>query len=429
MGNRFNCPSSVLSLKKLLGCAKAALWWSLALALGMHLSFLAFSPGREEVKAVKPLTTKFLKREPRLVKPLELKKRPMPKPRPMRRKVVTVKAKISRRDVFQSTAQPLKVLDSLAKPKGGVVRAVSFEPAQLEGYYGSAIVEGDKEPEDKVDMALEMLDITSLDTGRYRAMIIRDPRDKKKIRGYFHFVIIYSETLRDINWHETHARLVFGLRRIVKALNEYSMIKADVIGTYDFDSAELFKTPWVYVASVTSFQLDDSELMNLGKYMVAGGFLFADTCHNMNETRSAFAEESLRKMIIQALETQSLLEGRDWAFEKIPKDHPLYHCFFDFNDGPPMGADWKRTHNNILGGPYPFLEGVTVDGRMYAILSRKGMGHAWSDWGLDGAGARQGHSDYAQFDPTRSLQFGVNVVIFALTQEGSITQQVMNYVE
>jgi hypothetical protein len=90
MGNRFNCPSSVLSPKKLLGRTRAALWWSLALAFGIHLSFLALGPGRKEVKAVKPLTTKFLKREPRLVKPLELKKRPKPKPRPMRRKVVSV---------------------------------------------------------------------------------------------------------------------------------------------------------------------------------------------------------------------------------------------------------------------------------------------------------------------------------------------------
>jgi len=309
-----------------------------------------------------------------------------------------------------------------------VEREVSFGGVSLEVEVGSGLVEGAKEPEDKIDMSLEMLDVDALDTGKYFATIIQDPRDKKKIRGYFHFAIIYSRTLRDINWHETHARLVFGLRRLVKALNEYTMIKADVIGTYDFDSAELFKTPWVYVASVTSFQLDDSELINLGKYMVAGGFLFADTCHNMDQTRSVFAEKSLRNMIVQALETQGLLEGRDWAFEKIPNDHPLYHCFFDFNDGPPMGADWKRAHNS-LGGPYPFLEGVTINGRMYAILSRKGLGHAWSDWGPDGAGARQGHSDYRKFTPTRALQFGVNVIIFALTQEGSVTQQAMNYVE
>jgi hypothetical protein len=31
-------------------------------------------------------------------------------------------------------------------------------------------------------------------------------------------------------------------------------------------------------------------------------------------------------------------------------------------------------------------------------------------------------------DPTRQLQFGVNLIVFALTQEGSITNQVMDSV-
>jgi len=39
-----------------------------------------------------------------------------------------------------------------------------------------------------------------------------------------------------------------------------------------------------------------------------------------------------------------------------------------------------------------------------------------------------GH-DYSRLDPTRQLQFAVNLIVFALTQEGSITHQVMNYLE
>ena len=33
---------------------------------------------------------------------------------------------------------------------------------------------------------------------------------------------------------------------------------------------------------------------------------------------------------------------------------------------------------------------------------------------------------YTQGDATRSLQFSVNTVVFALTQEGSVTQQLMS---
>ena len=151
--SRFSCTSSELSLPSLLSHTRKALTISFVIALGTHLLLARIRFTEEGVRASRPLTTKFIKREPRLVKPLELKKRPKPKPRPMRRKVVTVKAKMSRREMFQSTAPLLKVLDSLAKPKGGVARTVPFEPVQLEPYFGSAVIEGDKEPEQKVPQA------------------------------------------------------------------------------------------------------------------------------------------------------------------------------------------------------------------------------------------------------------------------------------
>jgi len=164
--SRFECPSSVLQLRSLIAKTRKIFWVCLAIAIGVHGVLIQVGPPKGKRTAVKPLTTKFIKREPRLVKPLELKKRPAPKPRPMRRKMITIKAKVSRRDVV-SSALPLKVLDSLAKPRAGVVRTVSFELIPLEGYFGSTVIEGDKEPRQKVDMRLEMVDIDALDTGRY----------------------------------------------------------------------------------------------------------------------------------------------------------------------------------------------------------------------------------------------------------------------
>jgi hypothetical protein len=63
-----------------------------------------------------------------------------------------------------------------------------------------------------------------------------------------------------------------------------------------------------------------------------------------------------------------------------------------------------------------YLEGVTLGDRLVAVVSRKEIGKAWGDFEERG------------IDPTRQLQFGVNLVVFALTQPESITDRAMGKV-
>jgi hypothetical protein len=67
------------------------------------------------------------------------------------------------------------------------------------------------------------------------------------------------------------------------------------------------------------------------------------------------------------------------------------------------------------------LEGVILDGCVVAIVCKKWYAKAWGEWG-------PGTSWPAQ-DNRRQLQFGVNIVVFVLTQEGSITSQIMDDVQ
>ena len=96
---RFSCPSASLTLKFLLQRTRKALWIGLGLALALHLCLTQLGGLAETQKSAKPLTTQFIKRAPRLTKPLELKKRPRPKQRRMRRKMVAVKAKVDRKEM------------------------------------------------------------------------------------------------------------------------------------------------------------------------------------------------------------------------------------------------------------------------------------------------------------------------------------------
>ena len=56
---------------------------------------------------------------------------------------------------------------------------------------------------------------------------------------------------------------------------------------------------------------------------------------------------------------------------------------------------------------------------MVVIESKKWFCSPWADW-------RPG---VYERDPTRQLQVGVNLLVFALTQEGSITHRVMDAVK
>jgi len=410
--SRFDCPSGPLDLGNLIARSRKALWLAFSIAVLIHLGITQVKISQEESKAIRPLTTKFIKREPRLVKPLELKKRPKPKPRPMRRKVVTVKAKVSRREMFRTATPTMRVLDSLARPRGKVARTVPFEPVRLERYVGSAVIEGDREPEEKIDMELEMLDIEALDTGRYKAMVIQDPVDRRKIKGFARLGVVYCIRQKNLTMFQLPIQLV---RKVIVAMNKLTGVRTEMAGYYAFDSEELLKVPWVFFnIEGSAFELARSEAMNLGRYLTGGGFIFAETgwAHNWTQTGGEHFGElmSVRNMIRDALATVGKQQDRNWMFEVLSPDHPIYHSYFDFDRAPPT---WKADSPEEWSakGSDP-VRGINVEGRLAGLVET---------------------GDYERWinaeDSVRHKQFFVNTIIFALTQEGSITQQVMSHVE
>ena len=118
---RFDCASSSLTLSALLTKTTRTLWACLIAGLVAHLGLTQFGASQAEQRAPKPLTTHFVKRQPRLTKPLELKKRPQPKRRQVRREMVAVKAKAGRIRGAVGL-QPARILGGLSKPDAGIER-------------------------------------------------------------------------------------------------------------------------------------------------------------------------------------------------------------------------------------------------------------------------------------------------------------------
>ena len=421
---RFHCPSASLSLRGLLKRTRRALWIGLVLALGMHVISTQWSGFGEEQKITKPLTTQFVKRQPRLTKPLELKKRPRPKRRNIQRKMVAVKARMDRQQRI-SGFQPIQVLQGLARPQVAVGRGISFQATELEPQAVAEAIAGSKEAKNAVDMSLELLDIDALDTGQYHAMVVQDPSDKRNIQGFCHLAAVYLPRLHEhvpIAYAPFNDYVMGSVRRLVEAMNRYTDIRTDLKGRLVLGDSEMFKTPWVFMfIKIGSYDLSDQEMDFMGRYMMAGGFVFADA---RGRAGGGYAGIDIHTgNLLGCLETQ----GVSVTPEKLPSTHPIYHCYFDF-EGPPPGADASHLYHKRAGYEnfrnahlIDHLGGLIVDGRLLAILSDKGYYHPWATWRPS-----YYHPWCQKQDPTLQLQFGVNVIIFSLIQEGSITHRVMD---
>jgi hypothetical protein len=383
----------------------------------MHLSLTRISGLRTEQKVVKPLTTQFVKRQPRLTKPLELKKRPQPKRRVVQRTMVAVKAQMQREE-GGTPFEPAQVLGGLAGPGAAITRSTVPSSAEFEPTSVAEAIQGAREAEQKIDMSLELLDISALNTGQYHAMVIQDPEDRRSVKGFCRLSWLYIPRLHDRAIEHVGGRgnawanhyVGDCIRNLADAMNRYTAIKTHVGQRVIIDNPETFQVPWVFHLSFYyAYDLSDGELETLGRYLVGGGFLFADS-HPLREMSVA---PSHRRNLLAALKTQGICAD----FQILPSSHPVYHCYFDFS-APPPAADATLRMEGFGTLQYEwrtYLEGLEAGNRLVSILSEKGYYSPWCDWG-------------AAWDHTRQDQFGVNLIVFALTQEGSITHRLMDSV-
>ena len=288
------------------------------------------------------------------------------------------------------------------------------------------MIESTKESRHTLDMALEMVDVDALDTGRYQAMVIQDPSDKRNIKGYLHLAIVYPLSVTERERYKGEGRLIEALQRLIAKLNEWTDIKASVSRRVTLDSPDFFKTPWVYLRMGYELEPTQGEVENMGGYLLSGGFFFFEG----NRLGGQQGERHLMRFVTSALESQGYRRGVDWEFEFLPTTHPVFHCYYDFPDGVPIGQATLR--KSIFGQTRdddvePSSRGVQIDGRLVAFSTNQALGGAWCGWGR--TNEIYAGDAYAKYNPTLQFRFGINTIIFALTQEGSITKRVMDTVK
>jgi hypothetical protein len=171
---------------------------------------------------------------------------------------------------------------------------------------------------------------------------------------------------------------------LLKFIGQNTLI--DVSPGYEFVSIEedkFFSYPFIFITGHGNIVFTDNEVRRLRTYLEGGGFIYADDDYGMDKV--------FRREIKKVFPDKDLIE--------LPFSFGLYHCQYDFPNGPPKvhahddkpAQGFGMFHNNRLVLYYTY-ESNPSDG--------------WND--------PEVHNDTPE-KHLESLRFGTNIVVWALT--------------
>jgi hypothetical protein len=281
-----------------------------------------------------------------------------------------------------------------------------------------------RRPDSRISLREEMVTLDDMDNGKYDAMVVQKGSFRNDIEGFLHIPIVWTEQNRFHLYSYIQERDGWAAIRLIEGMNRFTGIRAAVEQHLYLGSEKIFRTPFLFITADSGFELTLAERRNLGQYLRSGGFVFAD--NGTPNWEHGAAEASLKQMFRDAL-------GSMARFEPIPNNHPLYHCYFEF-DSPPPGAEIAVSNVGFIpGAGYDaskirlpeqvfFLEGIFLEGRLVAVYSDKGYSEKWRQpfrrYQIDDEQLWERHT-------TPQLKMGVNLVVYALTREGGMTQRIM----
>jgi hypothetical protein len=148
--------------------------------------------------------------------------------------------------------------------------------------------------------------------------------------------------------------------------------------------------PFLFMHAERSPELEQSERANLREYLLRGGFLFAEDCVNGKGRSDGSGDEFFRRMA--EVELPAILPGS--KLERLPFDHPVFHCFHHIDGGIPH-----------MQGKRHGLQGITLDGRLVALLSPSDTHCGWTN----------GDRWFGQGKQLQACKMGMNIYIYAMT--------------
>ena len=164
--------------------------------------------------------------------------------------------------------------------------------------------------------------------------------------------------------------------------NHIANIQSEPI-TVEVGSPEIFSLPFIHLTGHGNIVLSNQEVINLRKYLMAGGFLHVDDNYGLN----AYFRREIKKVF----PNEELVE--------LPFSHPIYHQVYEFPTGLP------KIHEHDGKSPQGF--GLFYKGRLVCFYSYEtDLGDGWEDISVHN-NTEEKHS--------QALKMGANIISFAFS--------------
>ncbi len=147
--------------------------------------------------------------------------------------------------------------------------------------------------------------------------------------------------------------------------------------------------PVLYMTGHHEFHWNEEEVARLKRYLAAGGLLVADACCGRVSFDAAFRREIAKVL-------------PDSRLDRLPGDHPLYHCHNDISH-----VEYTK-RVRVDYGPFdtPELEGIAIDGRLAVVYSKFDLGNGWEQFP---------HAYSYGVKDKYALDIGTNILVYAVT--------------
>lgn len=177
---------------------------------------------------------------------------------------------------------------------------------------------------------------------------------------------------------------------IIDTLARYTTLEVAPQGVVvPLSSPDLHRYPFAFMTGHLPVRFSGAERANVRRWFERGGFLFVDD-HN-HDIDGQFHRTAVEEI------------ARTFGpLRRLPDSHPIYSCFFRFEDGPPTTShELNGWGDNLV---HRYLEAVERDGRIGVLYSNKDYSSEWNY-----------HPQSKRLFAVDNTRFAVNVIIHALT--------------
>jgi hypothetical protein len=145
---------------------------------------------------------------------------------------------------------------------------------------------------------------------------------------------------------------------------------------------QIFSHPFLFVTGHGEIKFTDQEMQRLRRHLTSGGFLYADDDYGM--------DASFRRQMKRLFPEQEMV--------RLPPDHDLFRCFYDFSSGMP------KIHEHQPGRPEAW--GLFHQGRLVVLYTyNTNISDGWTPVHGDSTAVRE-----------QAFRMGINILWYALTR-------------